>query len=505
MQIRSPLRLPIRASVLPVLVTATALGVLAIGLGMATPRQAWGKKNGIAASGCEGCHSGGKVPTITLTATPDSAPVGTPATITVGVSQTNGNCAGFWLTTDGTNNGTFKATDSGTQLLGGGVGHTMPRIGTGTGPITFTAQWTATKATGVQFTVYALSCNNSGSTSGDGGGMATLAYVSGCAGTDYYIDQDADGFGTNDTAFPVRKDCSPPINYSTVSGDCNDFDATIHPGAPELCDMKDNNCNGMIDENVVQMKYCEDKDGDGHGIPSGMTKMDCKPSMGFGDCGGDCNDNNATIYPGAPEICDGIDNNCNGSIDEGVRTTCGLGWCRRYAEGCGPTAICMPGTPITETCNLFDDDCDGVIDNGTDESLCGASGMSCVSGRCVAAGSMSSGAGGTTGTVGGTGGNSGGSPIPGTGGRAGAGGSGSPVTGGQGTTGGSAALPGNGSGSGSTTGAAGTGVAETSAGSGGCSMVGGLAPSAETWVFAVSALSFLAFRSSRRRRRTQAR
>jgi MYXO-CTERM domain-containing protein len=351
------------------------------------PGAAWAKKNGIAAAGCGGCHSGGQSPTVVLTAIPANPPVGQPVTVTVSISPANGSCAGFYLTTDGPNNGTFRAIDSGTAVLPGGVGHTMPRTTAGAGPITFTAEWTASQATGVEFAVFALACNDDGRSSGDGAGSAELALVSGCAGMSYFIDQDGDGYGTTDPGYPVRKDCVPVLGYATVSGDCNDFVADVHPGAPELCDGKDNNCNGQIDEGVVDTLYCEDKDGDGYGVLGGATRMDCKPTPGFGSCSGDCNDNDPTVHPGAMEVCDGKDNNCNGQTDEGVRMTCGLGWCRRYAQGC--TSICMPGPPVPETCNLFDDDCDGVIDNGTDEELCGASGLTCVSGVCVAPGGMS--------------------------------------------------------------------------------------------------------------------
>jgi hypothetical protein len=334
-----------------------------------------------------------------LTATPPNPPVGQPVTVTVSISPANGSCAGFYLTTDGPNNGTFRATDAGTAVLPGGVGHTMPRTAAGAGPITFTAEWTASQATGVEFAVFALACNDDGRSTGDGAGSAELAFVSGCAGMSYYIDQDGDGYGTTDPGYPVRKDCVPVLGYATVSGDCNDFVADVHPGAPELCDGKDNDCNGQIDDGVVYSLYCEDKDGDGYGVLGGATKMDCKPTPGFGSCSGDCNDNDPTVYPGAVEVCNGKDDNCNGQTDEGVRMTCGLGWCRRYAQGC--TSICMPGPPMVETCNLFDDDCDGVIDNGTDEQLCGASGLTCVEGVCVAPGGMSVVGAGSSGSNGG--------------------------------------------------------------------------------------------------------
>jgi hypothetical protein len=260
----------------------------------------------------------------------------------------------------------------------------MPHIGSG-GVTTFQAQWSASEPTGALFFVYALSANNDGTSQGDGAGEASLAIASGCAGTSYYMDQDGDGYGTSDPAYPIRRDCAQPMGYAVVSGDCDDFDSTVHPGGTEVCDGKDNNCDGRIDENLPVAVYCQDKDGDGHGVPGGATKMGCKPASGFGDCGGDCNDNDPSVYPGAMELCDGIDNNCNGQIDEGARATCGEGWCRRYAIGC--TSQCTPGVPRAEICNAFDDDCDGVIDNGTDLELCGAPGLKCVEGNCVPAGS----------------------------------------------------------------------------------------------------------------------
>ncbi|HVY40105.1 MAG TPA: putative metal-binding motif-containing protein [Polyangia bacterium] len=334
----------------------------AVLLALGAPAAAWAHASGIAATGCEGCHSGGQTPTVTVTASPVNPGVGQQVTVTVTVSQTNGPVAGFYLTADAPA-GALKAIQAGTALSEGGVMHTMPHAGAN-GSTVFQAAWTATQATGVTFTAYALSANGDGSSRGDGGGEGTLSMTAGCPGTDYYIDQDADGYGTNDPAYPVSRDCALPAGYALVAGDCDDFEASIHPGAKEVCNGKDDDCNGQVDEGLPRQFYCRDRDGDGHGVPAAGEQATCRAMPGYGDCGGDCDDADPTRY---------------------VQFTCGTGWCRRTASGC--STVCTPGEPTAEVCNAFDDDCDGVADNGTDLQLCGAGGLKCVAGVCVAAGS----------------------------------------------------------------------------------------------------------------------
>ncbi len=82
--------------------------------------------------------------------------------------------------------------------------------------------------------------------------------------------------------------------------DCNDNDPLVYPGATEVCDNRDNNCNGEIDEGLST-----DQDGDGHYTPDS-----CKTPKD------DCDDNDPLVYRGATELCDGKDNDCDGMVDD---------------------------------------------------------------------------------------------------------------------------------------------------------------------------------------------
>lgn len=98
--------------------------------------------------------------------------------------------------------------------------------------------------------------------------------------------------------------------------DCNDDDASVFPGASETCDEKDNDCDGEIDDGFVKSTYYADEDGDTYGNIASSSAF-CEQPEGWTLTAGDCDDSNHLIYPDAPELCNGIDDNCNSTIDEG--------------------------------------------------------------------------------------------------------------------------------------------------------------------------------------------
>lgn len=125
----------------------------------------------------------------------------------------------------------------------------------------------------------------------------------------FYQDFDGDGFGN--VGAPMMN-CGQPAGYVSDSTDCDDSNLTVYPGAPELCDELDNNCDGNTDEGLSTYTLFEDIDGDGIGSSVSVTYCDSIVA-GYSLVTGDCNDNDSTIYPGATEVIDnGIDENCDG-------------------------------------------------------------------------------------------------------------------------------------------------------------------------------------------------
>jgi hypothetical protein len=131
----------------------------------------------------------------------------------------------------------------------------------------------------------------------------------------FYSDHDGDGWGSLKRTVQA---CAAPPRYVSRTGDCDDVDNTVYPGAPELCDGKDNDCNGIRDDGLTMKPFYWDGDGDGYGYLRPVYA--CAAPRGYIAVGGDCNDEDPRIHPGAVgRPSDGIDNNCNGLVDERVK------------------------------------------------------------------------------------------------------------------------------------------------------------------------------------------
>lgn len=168
----------------------------------------------------------------------------------------------------------------------------------------------------------------------------------------FFRDADGDKFGNpNDTVSA----CAPPAGYVVRGGDCDDrpgVGAGIHPGAIEICDGIDQDCDGLIDEDAGPLWY-RDGDGDGFGDPK-VSLRACTRPAGYVDNAQDCNDTTAQDSPVAPEVCDGRDNDCDGLVDEDVKGTFYLD-----ADGDGfggPTSVQACSAPPGHVANALDCD-----------------------------------------------------------------------------------------------------------------------------------------------------
>ena len=185
--------------------------------------------------------------------------------------------------------------------------------------------------------------------------------ASGC--TIYYADSDGDGYG----ALPGFCRCQKPMGYVTNAWDCADLDSSSFPNAAEICDGLDNSCDGKVDETC-------DHDGDGYCWPPPLAsgpQLPCKFAVP------DCDDVQAAIYPNAYELCDGLDNDCDGTVDEGCDLD-GDGFCNSMPTAYSDLDVCKSPTidcndldadihpGHVEVCNAVDDDCDGTEDEKCD-------------------------------------------------------------------------------------------------------------------------------------------
>lgn len=276
------------------------------------------------------------------------------------------------------------------------------------------------------------------------GGIVTL-YRGGADTADlttFYADADGDGYGSDNPA-DATEACSPPAGFTFTNTDCDDSSTLYHPSATETCgdpdyncddhtgptdddgdgftacggdcddgdpntnpsadercnldvngrpDGKDNDCDGDIDEAIDAVTsdptpdattYYVDADGDGYGDRTTGFLACVAPASNLITTGGDCDDDDITIRPDAPELCgDFTDNDCDDEVDEGSAVDAQTFWEDGDGDGYGnPDSFvtacsqpvgyidnrqdCFDGdsdlSPLAvETCDFLDNDCDGI-------------------------------------------------------------------------------------------------------------------------------------------------
>jgi hypothetical protein len=361
-------------------ISTAALG-LSLLLGRTTPAAA--RAGGIVTDSCLACHSRGDAapPALSLTSDPTTFNPGALVTFTLTVRAATMKVGGVFITTGGV--GSLRAlAGEGLRVDGQALTHSAPKA-SADGQVSFRFAWQApAQAGGVTFGMAALAGNGNNTPMGDSAGSGEFQWTFGCAANTYYIDLDRDGYGTKSLGTRLGCAGSAPTGYATLDGDCDENDEKIHPGATEICNGRDDNCDTRVDEGATPVMMWPDRDGDGYyKAQAGTPKTGCADVPSYAAQGGDCDDIDPAVHPGAAETCNLRDDNCNGSVDERVRPRCGVGWCSRESLSCDP-ADCQPGTPAAETCNAFDDDCDGEIDNGA----CSAGGTTSGAGASGGAG-----------------------------------------------------------------------------------------------------------------------
>jgi len=179
-----------------------------------------------------------------------------------------------------------------------------------------------------------------------------------CTERSWFADRDGDGFGNN---ADTTSACTLPDGYAIGAGDCDDEDDLVHPDASEFCDGRDDNCNGEVDEDAVDASPTyADEDGDGFGDGTRIT-LSCEVPSGHVIDDGDCDDTSADAFPGAPELCDEQDNDCDGVVPDDEQDLDGDGYiaCEDDCEPTDPES--HPGAD--EWCDAVDNDCNGTADD----------------------------------------------------------------------------------------------------------------------------------------------
>ncbi len=174
-----------------------------------------------------------------------------------------------------------------------------------------------------------------------------------------YADNDGDGFGVDS---PTSSACAIPDGFAAIAGDCDDDDAARNPNAPELCNLVDDDCDHLVDDEDSEVDaasastFYVDDDGDGYGD---AVVLACTLPAGASVRGGDCDDTDKVFNPAAADVCtESADYNCDGFV----------GYADNDGDGSAACVECDDGDATVhpdavERCDEADNDCDGAIDD----------------------------------------------------------------------------------------------------------------------------------------------
>ena len=224
---------------------------------------------------------------------------------------------------------------------------------------------------------------------------------------DWYVDVDDDGYGIG---VPQCLCEAPAPGYVDKGGDCNDSNVMVNPDAVEACNGIDDNCDSKIDEADSEgcSTYSPDADGDGFGSNTELVCL-CAKGPGVTTTKGDCDDGDKEVNPDASEVCDGVDNDCDGQTDEEDAEGCEAYYFDQDKDGYGLSdkvkCLCQSEEPYSTTnggdcddnkskvapfmdelCDGVDNNCDGTIDEGDPVQVCGTvknGTPACLDGECV--------------------------------------------------------------------------------------------------------------------------
>lgn len=270
-----------------------------------------------------------------------SACVGVPATtITYTITNTGGDASDVSVVS---NNAEFVVSNLSSTTIALG--------GTATYDVTFTPS-----ASGSRTADITITSSPAGNTP-----IVSTVTGTGLANVTYYADSDNDNYGD---PTDLQVSCTgAPIGYVTNDDDCDDNNDAINPDADEICDGIDNDCDGFIDDAdslvVGAPLWYADADDDNYGNPLSALNA-CNAPLGYVANDDDCDDNNGAVNPDATEICDGLDNDCDGLTDGDDPSVIGLAtwYADTDGDGYGDPAVSVEACSAPANHVADNTDCD---------------------------------------------------------------------------------------------------------------------------------------------------